>query len=136
MKKRILLVEDHAGLQEALFDTLSSRLDALVLVAADGEEALRIIRMCPMPWPNGVVEYPDIIVSDIDMPRMNGLQLAAFAKVECPTVPMIFYSGGGHEYTVAARELGIKLVSKFESPSYLVDVVREMLNLVKGKDNE
>jgi CheY-like chemotaxis protein len=61
----ILVVEDHADSRDVLRQFLES-LGAKVLLAGDGIEALHILEA-------GV---PDIVLTDIRMPRMDGVQLA------------------------------------------------------------
>lgn len=69
MKKRVLLVEDDL----ASVDVMQQELVFLgyeVAVAGDGEVALDM----------ATSEPPDLIVMDVRMPRMNGLQAAALMK--------------------------------------------------------
>ena len=55
----------------------------VVGVCADGEEALRCIRAAP----------PDILFTDVKMPRMDGLTLAEHVKQDHPSVKIVFISG-------------------------------------------
>lgn len=57
--------------------------------AADGLEALARIRA-------GVVE-PDAVLSDIVMPRMNGVELLQSLSLERPRLPVILMSGYGND---------------------------------------
>lgn len=69
MKKRVLLVEDDL----ASVDVMQQELEFLgyeVAVAGDGEVALDM----------ATSEPPDLIVMDVRMPRMNGLQAAHLMK--------------------------------------------------------
>ncbi len=66
MKKRVLLVEDHPGTIEVMQQELEV-LGYDVEVAQNGLEAIRM----------SASEPPDVIVMDILMPRMNGLEAAA-----------------------------------------------------------
>jgi CheY-like chemotaxis protein len=61
----ILVAEDHQDSRDVLRQILEA-LGAEVLVAADGEDALRIL----------TAVLPDVILSDLGMPRMDGFQLA------------------------------------------------------------
>jgi CheY-like chemotaxis protein len=65
----ILVAEDHQDSRDLLRQLLES-FGAKVLVASDGEDALRIL----------AAVLPDVILSDIRMPRMDGLQLAHRVK--------------------------------------------------------
>jgi CheY-like chemotaxis protein len=61
----VLVVEDHADSRDILRQFLES-LGAEVLLARDGIEALEILE----------TRIPDIVLTDIRMPRMDGVQLA------------------------------------------------------------
>lgn len=66
MKKRVLLVEDHPETIELMQQELA-HLGYEVIVARDGITAVQV----------ATSELPDLIVMDISMPRMNGLQAAS-----------------------------------------------------------
>jgi two-component system cell cycle sensor histidine kinase/response regulator CckA len=55
--------------------------------AADGEDALALIR-------SGAAD-PSVVVSDIVMPRMNGVELLQWLSLERPRLPVILMSGYG-----------------------------------------
>lgn len=65
----LLIVEDKQELREFLKDALKNKFKKIYL-AEDGVEALRIIKQ----------QQPDIIVSDVMMPQMNGYQLCKEIK--------------------------------------------------------
>jgi CheY-like chemotaxis protein len=75
----ILVVEDHADSAEFLRQFLESH-GAEVLLAGDGIEALKSLES----------RIPDIVLTDIRMPRMDGLQLARQMKrhVQWARVPI------------------------------------------------
>ena len=53
--------------------------------------------------------HPDIVMTDIKMPVMDGLELIRRLKEEFPDIEVIVLSGyGEYEYTSQAMELGIK----------------------------
>jgi two-component system cell cycle response regulator DivK len=69
MKKRVLLVDDHPG----TIDVVQQELDYLgyeVILATDGVIAVEL----------AASELPDLIVMDITMPKMDGLQAASRIK--------------------------------------------------------
>jgi len=81
----ILVVDDHSSSREFLVTLLGYQGHRL-LEAADGEEALERVRS----------EEPDLIISDLVMPRMDGYELA-FQLRSDPTIarmPIIFYTAG------------------------------------------
>ena len=66
-KCRVVLVDDHEPMREALRILLTSFDDVeLVGEARDGEEAIQRVASC----------QPDIILLDIRMPKMNGIEAA------------------------------------------------------------
>lgn len=82
----ILLVEDHDDLR----DGLRLRLEAdqyRVLEAADGQEALHCWR----------VHQPDLIITDFNMPRLNGLEVIQAVAAHQPALPIILMSAGIEE---------------------------------------
>ena len=77
-KTTILIVEDDAGLREALLDTLL--LGNYEVVAADcAEEALMVLSSRPV----------DLVVSDIQMGEMSGLTLLKSIKAKYPNMPVL-----------------------------------------------
>lgn len=66
---RILVVDDSKFFRELILDVLKP-LEATLLTAADGVEALEIIRR----------ERPDLVLLDLNLPRMDGYQLIREVK--------------------------------------------------------
>lgn len=81
----VLVADDEKMPREILRDRLPweelnvERVDA----ASDGAEALELARQ----------HRPDIIISDVKMPRMNGLELAGAVREMYPECQFIFLSG-------------------------------------------
>jgi two-component system cell cycle sensor histidine kinase/response regulator CckA len=88
--------------------------------ARDGAEALELIRA-------GVADL-DVVLSDIVMPRMNGVQLLQSLSALRPDFPVILMSGYG---TAQLAELGITspcgVLAKPFSPEALVSEVRRCM---------
>jgi len=81
MKKsslRILVVDDEAGTRTALKELLTTQ-GYTVVTAEDGEVALE--RIVELP--------PDIIVTDLDMPKVNGLELLTQVRERSEQLPVI-----------------------------------------------
>lgn len=77
---RVLLAEDQSMVLGALSALLSLEDDLSVVgTATDGEAALELVRAL----------LPDVLVTDIEMPRLSGLDLAARVREECPSVRVI-----------------------------------------------
>ena len=91
----ILYVEDEKMIRQNAVEYLS-RYAKLVFEAQDGEEAFQIYKE----------EKPNIIISDIKMPKMNGLELAAAIRKEDKETPIIMATAHTHtEYLLKAVEL-------------------------------
>lgn len=86
---RILIVDDEEGLRDSIQFALASRHDALAL--GDGAEALEWIRGRARQG-----EAYDVILCDLMMPGMNGMELFERLRQELPAAAerMVFMSGG------------------------------------------
>lgn len=91
----VLVVDDEAAVRRFAVRVLQ-RDGYDVLEAADGHEALEMLRA-------GQVTV-DLIVSDIVMPRINGVELMQAVTESHPGVPVVLMSGYA---TAALSELGI-----------------------------
>jgi two-component system NtrC family response regulator len=82
MIKNILVVDDEENIREIITEFLDT-LGYNVISARDGEEALR---MC--------TKYSfDLVITDIRMPKLNGLKLLQMLKQIFPTLPVILMTG-------------------------------------------
>src|ERR671919_310252 len=95
MKRRILVVEDDRTLRQALTFNLS-REDYDVRVAVDGEQALGAARDSSL----------DLILLDIMLPGMSGLEVLRVIRGEGVTTPVIVVSAKGDEID---RVVGLKV---------------------------
>jgi len=83
---RVVLAEDQALVLGALSALLSLEGDLEVVgTAADGEAALELVRQ----------RGPDVLVTDIEMPRLSGLDLAARVRAEQPGVRVLIMTTFG-----------------------------------------
>jgi CheY-like chemotaxis protein len=119
-RKTILLVDDEAHVRHVM----SFKLKAAgynVLTAANGEEAFEQATVSP----------PHLVVTDMQMPRMNGLELAKrlAGDPRTATVPVIMVTSRefeiGPEQTAGTKVK--RVMSKPFSPLALVNAVKEML---------
>lgn len=97
-KLKLLFVEDEDDLINIITDTLT-KLQANFLTAKNGEEALSILEN------NSDV---DAVITDINMPIMNGLEMIKILKDKTPKLPIIIMSAHTEtEYIEKAKELGV-----------------------------
>ena len=95
-----------------------------VRTAGDGQEGLEVAR----------AEQPDVIVSDVMMPRMNGLELAASIKADPATaaIPVLLLSAKAQATDIrAGLEAGADdYVTKPFEPN---DLVERVIKLLPGR---
>ena len=94
---RILVVEDNLDMQKFLYNELSESFN--VILAQNGEEGLMISKE----------NLPDLIVSDIMMPEMDGLELCKLIKGNEITshIPVILLTAkSGTESEISGLEMG------------------------------
>jgi PAS domain S-box-containing protein len=97
-RAKILLADDNADMRDYVRHLLSPRYD--VRAVANGEEALAVLR---------AEAPPDLLVSDIMMPRMDGYQLLRAIRSDPALVdlPVVFLSArAGEEASVEGLEAG------------------------------
>lgn len=84
MKARILLVDDHEVLREGLKSLLAkARPDWEICgEATDGAQAMRLVTEC----------NPDLVILDISMPVMSGLEAATQMRKKGINVPLLIFT--------------------------------------------
>jgi len=112
-KRKILVVDDEIDIVETLTFMLKSR-GFEVIIAYDGGEGLAKAKS----------EHPDIILLDITMPVMDGINVCAKLKASKDTtkIPVIMFSAKGESESVAlANRVGANdyIVKPFNLPALL-----------------
>ena len=76
--------------------------------------------------------HPDVILLDLAMPVMNGLEAARALKRLMPHVPIVVFSAYADSFTEKeAHSAGVSvLVSKFEDMSALVGIARNLVGAI------
>lgn len=144
---RVLLADNHTLVRAGLRALLHS-LDGIEVVAEanDGREALRLIE----------IHRPDVVLMDVAMPEMNGLEATTRIVKEFPNVRVIILSmHANEEYVlqslrtgavgyvlkdsgVSELELALKAISRGEtylSPAVSKHVVADYVRRVGGESN-
>jgi CheY-like chemotaxis protein/anti-sigma regulatory factor (Ser/Thr protein kinase) len=122
----IILVVDDSEVDRKLVGGLLRRdIDWLVEFADNGQTAVAMIRDIS----------PDIVVTDLQMPEMDGMQLCKIGREKFPHIPIILITGKGSErLAVEALHAGAaSYVPKNALAETLVDTVQQML-VLKEKD--
>lgn len=115
---KLLFVEDEEDLIEIITDTLS-KLQANFLTAVNGEEALALMES------NDDIS---VVVTDINMPVMNGLDMIKQMKKRDINIPVIIMSAHTEtDYINKAKELGVDnyLLKPFDFLKF-IDLITEM----------
>jgi CheY-like chemotaxis protein len=96
---RVLVVDDESSMRQMLRETLERR-GHIVDEAADGREALQRL----------TEHQPDLVITDLVMPEMEGIETIQALRRKCPTIPIIAISGGGRvepeNYLSLAEQIG------------------------------
>ena len=120
---KVFLIEDEIVIREALERMIPWKEYGFELVgkAKDGEIALPMIRK----------SKPDVLITDIKMPFMDGLTLSSIVKKEFPNIRIVIVSGyDDFEYARKAIAIG---VDDYLLKPFSKDDIEEMLAKVKGK---
>jgi len=92
----VLVIDDEYGLRQSIVAYLEDS-GFRVLEAEDGEQGLKIFH----------AKHPDIVLSDLQMPGLGGLDVLATISRESPETPVIVVSGaGGMSDAIEALRLG------------------------------
>jgi DNA-binding NarL/FixJ family response regulator len=114
---RIVLADDHAVVREGLKSLVNSQPDMRVVgEAADGEAAVDAVRSL----------LPDVVVLDVSMPRINGVEAASRIRTQAPSVrvlPLTVHEE--REYVTQLLRAGAAgYVLKRAAPEELVHAIR------------
>lgn len=119
MKERILVIDDDEGMRDACSQILS-REKYIIRLGATGEEGLELLRE----------ENFDLLVIDLKLPGISGMEVLRKSKEDNPDVPVIMITGYATvETAIEAMKIGAfdYLVKPF-SPDELRVVVKKALN--------
>jgi PAS domain S-box-containing protein len=121
--RRILLVEDEAAVRKLTAQALEIN-GYVVLKAHDGVEALSILKIHP--------EEIHLVLTDVMMPNMGGLELDRHIKALRPQLPVAFMSGYTEDVvtTQAGHERNVFIQKPF-TINTLLDKVREALDVAQ-----
>ncbi len=121
MSYKILIAEDSSTMRSLIVSTISAMGNYQLIEAANGFEALRILPR----------EKVDLVITDINMPDINGLELISFIKnnPNYKDTPLFIISTEGSEKD---RDKGLSLgadayLVKPFNPIELQDLVRQYL---------
>jgi CheY-like chemotaxis protein/anti-sigma regulatory factor (Ser/Thr protein kinase) len=123
----IVLVVDDSAVDRLLAGRLLERgkeLDWVIEYASNGHEALAMMKEL----------LPDVVVTDMMMPEMGGLELVSAIRRQYPHVPVILNTGQGSE-TVALEALergAASYVPKSQLADKLLDTVKQVFAVARA----
>ena len=112
---RLVLADDHVLVRQGLKTLLQSAGFVVAGEAADGREAVRLVRS----------ENPDVAVLDISMPQFNGLNAALELARLCPRVKLVLLTQHDEpQYVTEALRCGVRgYVLKSQAARDLVQAI-------------
>jgi two-component system, NarL family, response regulator DegU len=113
----ILVVDDHSSTRKALCLLLAENNLDVCGEALDGEDAVEKVRRLK----------PDIVLLDISMPVMNGIQVAREVRLMAPSTRVIFFTMYEAEETATVlRSLADEVIPKSAARTLLIPAVKRL----------
>ena len=124
---KVYLVEDEIIIRQSIKNSIDWEKEGYEFVgdASDGELALPVI----------LKEKPDILITDIRMPFMDGLELSRMVKAELPDIKIVILSGyDDFEYAKQAIKIGVaEYLLKPVSSAVLLEHLSEIAEKVRDE---
>ena len=119
---RVLIVDD-AAIDRRLAASFLEKAGWTTFFARDGKEAWEMIER----------QSPDLVLTDLQMPEVDGLQLVERIREDRPTLPVILMTAhGSEEIAVKALQAGAaSYVPKHNLARDLADTVRDVLSVAR-----
>lgn len=122
---KIMLIDDEDDLIRTLSERLAMR-DLKKNTALDGDQALKIVSD----------KEPDIIILDLKMPGINGMEVLRKLRITFPDIRVIIQTGHGNDMDEAeARQLGVfDYLRKPVDMELLVERIKAATGSMRRKD--
>lgn len=123
---RVVIIDDQAAIRTALRNLLVGQRDILIVgEAADGEEGLKVVH----------AEQPDMILLDLEMPRLDGFAFLRLQMAKRPTPVVVVSSHATRESVFRALELGaldfVKKPTRIRDVSDLQPIQEDLLRKLR-----
>jgi DNA-binding NarL/FixJ family response regulator len=115
----VMIVDDHPVFRQGLRNVLAAQEDLRVVdEASDGESAIR----------KAQEHHPDVVIMDINLPELNGLQATRELKDRCPDINVIMLTAYDDEEQIyhAIRAGASAYYAKDVRPDRLIGVIRQV----------
>lgn len=124
---RIILVDDEAEVRESIIKKINWQEAGFQVVgdAENGEEALELVSQLE----------PDVVLSDIKMPYMDGLTLAERIKQKYPSIKMVIFSGFD-EFEYAKKAIQLNIIEYILKPVNVEELTGILKKIKKNLDEE
>jgi DNA-binding response OmpR family regulator len=116
----IILVADDEVMIRNLVTILLQRQGFIVLSASDGKEGLELSRKYPGPI--------DLVITDVEMPRLNGMDLCAHLLQERPGIKVLVMSGADMS-EIVSQNVNMPFLPKPCDGEVLLEKVRTLLGM-------
>jgi CheY-like chemotaxis protein len=125
---KILIVDDSPVDRHLAANLLEKGGDLTILSASNGKEALAVMERDP----------PDLVLTDLQMPEMNGLELVEDIKHKYPSIPVILMTAhGSEEIAIQALQRGAaSYVPKRNLAQDLLETVESVLEVAGAKRHQ
>jgi two-component system response regulator NreC len=118
----IVLADDHPVIRKGIKSLLKTETDFNIIgEAGNGAEAVELVTRL----------QPDILVLDIMMPGLNGLEVTRELKIKCPHTAIVILSMHSHDaYVIEALRSGAK--AYILKDSFTDDLIRGLKEVISG----
>lgn len=116
---KVLIVDDHGRTRKSVRELLRDHFIHVCGEAENGKEAIEKV----------ITLQPDIVLLDINMPVMNGVQAAHEIRGIAPSTKILFFTMyGGAEHKAAARLLGVDaIIDKSAAATQLIPALKRLI---------
>lgn len=123
MPKRVLIVDDRDELRAFLADAIASADRGVeILEAANGEQALNLV----------AAHGADLVITDLDMPVMNGVELIRRLRASPPVPPIVVISGASAEWIAGTAIDELRDLPFLRKPLSLRELLATVTALLAG----
>jgi two-component system KDP operon response regulator KdpE len=116
-RHRVLVVEDQVAVAEFVHDALTEIGYAVALAATAAEALARL-----------VADDPDLVLLDLNLPDLPGLELLDRLRAEWPKVPVVILSGT--DDPILARAAMARGAADYVTKPFLLDRLHEVVKVV------